>query len=226
MQPVDKCKARRRFLRLGRLIAVEFWLVCRVVLRAHKRQALAAVRTWRPLESGARAALLLRGGGGEVFQVAGAVRRSSAGEGHYLVEVRIPWEAALSLAAWAGEAVREGGKTALHSYVARINGAPLPPLRLVFDGYLTIRGAFIHKVLGVPAGFYYVELLLDGVSLLVPLKYYKYERQDRWAGGDSGVFNAPLDVLRTLYEWGFYDSGADAVQLRARVWAPAEAGRV
>jgi hypothetical protein len=91
----------------------------------------------------------------------------------------------------------------------------------VFDGYLTIRGAFIRKVLGVPAGTYFLELLLDGVSLLVPLKYYRHERRDKRAGGDAGVFNAPLDLLRTLYEWGFYDLGADAVRLRARVWAPA-----
>jgi hypothetical protein len=221
MQPVDKCKARR-LLRPGRLSAVEWWLPCRILLRSYRRRKAAAVlRTWRPLETGARVALLLRNGDGAVFQVAGTAARSAAGEGHYRVEVRIPWETALSLAAWAGRAVKEGAATALHSYVAQLKGAPPPPLKLVFDGHLTIRGAFIRKVLSAPAGVYYVELLLGGVSLLIPLRYYKYPRQDRRGGGDSGVFNVPLDVLRTLYEWGFYDPGADAVQLRARVWAPA-----
>jgi hypothetical protein len=201
---------------------MEPWLVCRVVLYAYRRRrAVAAVRTWLPLEAGRRAVLLLRGAGGEVFQVAGFVRRSAAGRGHYLVEVQMPWNAAVSLAAWAKKAVREGGRTALHDYAAQVKGAPLPPLKLVFDGYLTARGAFIRKVLGVPAGVYFLELLLSNASLLIPLKYYKYPREDRRAGGDSGVFNVPIDVLRTLHEWGFYDSGADAVQLRARVWAPA-----
>ena len=207
---------------MSRLTDMEPWLVCRVTLYAYRRRrAFATVRTWQPLEVGERTALLLRNGGGAVFQVAGFVRGSAAGEGHHRVEVQIPWDAAVSLAAWAKKAVVEGGKTVLHSYVAQIRGMALPPLRLVYDGYLTVRGAFIHKVLGVPPGAYYVELLLDGAYMLIPLKYYRYERQDRWAGGDSGVFNVPLDVLYTLYEWGFYDLGADAVQLRARVWAPA-----
>jgi hypothetical protein len=206
---------------------VEPWLVCRVVLHAYRRRkAIAAVRTWFPLEPGARTVLLLRGADGNVFQVVGTVAKSAAGEGHHRIEVQVPWDAAVSLAAWAKKAVKEGATTVLHSYVARIKGADLPPLKLVFDGYLTIRGAFIHKVLDAPAGVYYVEPLLDGASLLVPMKYYKYERQDRRAGGDSGVFSVPLDVLYTLYDWGFYDLGADAVHLRARIWAPAEAGRL
>ena len=206
---------------------MEPWLVCRVVLYAYRRRrAVAAVRTWFPLEAGRRAVLLLRGAGGEVFQVAGFVRRSAVGEGHHRIELQMPWDAAVSLAAWARKAVKEGAATAIHSYVARISGVPLPPLKLVFDGYLTIRGAFIHKVLNAPTGTYFLELLLDGASLLVPLKYYKYPREDRRAGGDAGVFNVPIDLLRTLYEWGYYDLGADAVQLRARIWAPAEAGRV
>jgi hypothetical protein len=221
MQLVVKCKARRRFLRPWRLIAMEPWLVCKITLYAHKRRAAVAVRMWLPLEAGSRQVLLLRGADGVIFKVVGAVRRSAAGEGHHRVEVRVPWETALSLAAWAKRAVREEAATALHSYVARIEGAALPPLKLVYDGYLTIRGAFIRKVLGAPAGVYYVELLLGGISLLVPLNYYKHERQGKRAGGDSGLFNVPIDVLRVLYEWRYYDLGADAVQLRARVWAPA-----
>jgi len=201
---------------------MDWWLVARVTLYAYRRRrAFATVRTWQPLETGGRTVLLLRNGGGAVFQVAGFVRGSAAGEGHHRVEVQIPWDAAVSLAAWAKKAVRESGRTVFHSYVARIRGIDLPPLRLVYDGYLTVRGAFIHKVLDASAGTYYVELLLGGASLLTPLKYYKYPREDWRAGGDSGMFNVPLDVLYTLYEWGFYDLGADAVQLRAKVWAPA-----
>jgi hypothetical protein len=206
---------------------VEPWLVCRVVLYAYSRKkALVTVRTWFPLEAGSRAVLFFHGADGAIFQVGGTVARSAAGEGYYRVELQIPWEAAMSLAAWAGKAVKENAATALHSYVARIKGASLPPLELVFDGHLTIRGALIRKVLDAPPGYYFLELLLGGVSLLIPLKYYKHQRQDRGVGGDSGLFNVPLDVLRVLYEWGFYDLGADGVQLRARVWAPAEAGRV
>ncbi len=206
---------------------MERWLICRITLYNYKRRkAVVAVRTWFPLEANARMALLLRNADGAVFQVAGTVSRSAAGEGHYSAEVQIPWDAAVSLAAWAKKAVREGAATVLHSYVARIKGASPPPLRLVYDGYLTIRGAFIRKVLNAPAGVYFLELLLDGVSLLVPQKYYRHERRNRWAGGDSGLFNVPLGVLRTLYEWGYYDLGTDAVHLRARIWAPAEAGRI
>jgi hypothetical protein len=201
---------------------VDPWLVCRIALYGYRRRkAVVAVRTWLPLEAGSRQILLLRGADGAVFQVAGFVDRAAAGEGHHLVEVRIPWETALSLAAWAKKGIKEGGATVLHSYVAQVRGMAPPPLKLVYDGYLTIRGAFIRKVLKAPPGHYFLELLLNGVSLLVPLKYYKHERQDKRVGGDSGLFNAPLDLLRTLHEWGYYDLGADAVQLRARVWAPA-----
>jgi hypothetical protein len=200
---------------------VEPWLVCRVVLYAYRRKkAFVSVRTWTALEPSSRAVLLLRGADGAVFQVGGAVRRSAAGKGHYRVELQIPWDAAVSLAAWAKKAVKEGAATVIHSYVARIKDTPLPPLKLVYDGHLTIRGTIIHKVLAASAGTYYVELIFGGASLLVPLKYYKYPREDRRAGGDAGVFNVPLGVLRTLYEWGFYDLGAGSARLRARIWAP------
>jgi len=201
---------------------MDWWLFCRITLYSYKRRrAVAALRLWFDLGVGTRRVLLLHDKAGNAYQVVGDVRRSAAKEGYYSVEVQMPWDAAVSLAAWAGKAVREGAATAIHSYVARISGALLPPLKLVYDGYLTTRGAFIYKVLNAPTGTYFLELLLDGVSLLVPLKYYKYPREDGRAGGDAGVFNVPIDLLRTLHEWGFYDSGADTVRLRARVWAPA-----
>ena len=196
-------------------------MVCRIVLHAYRRKrAAAVVRTWHPLELGSRQVLLLRGADGAVFQVAGTVHRSAVGEGHHRVEVRIPWETALSLAALAGKAVGEGGATVLHSYAARIKGVPPPPLKLVFDGYATVHGPFIYKVLDADAGRYLLELLLGGVSLLVPLKYYKYERGEEKAGGDAGVFQLPLDAVRTLMSWGVYDLDADAVRLHIKVWAP------
>ncbi len=207
--------------------AVELWLVCRIALYNYKRKkAVAVVRTWFPFEPGRRIVLLLRNGDGAVFQVAGAVSKSAAGQGHYSVEVRIPWDAAVSLATWAGKAVREGGVTALHNYVARIKGADLAPLKLVYDGYATLHGPFIYKVLDAPPGYYLLELLLGGTSLLVPLKYYKYRRKDRHVGGDSGVFQLPLDALRTLRSWGVYDIDSDAVHLRVKIWAPPAAGRL
>jgi len=45
-------------------------------------------------------------------------------------------------------------------------------------------------------------------------------REDRKAGGDSGVFNVPIDVLHTLYEWGIYEPGADASYIYVRIWMP------
>ena len=188
-------------------------------MHVHKRRALVAVRTWFPLEAGARATMLLRGADGVVFQVAGTVRRSAAGEGHHRVEVRIPWEAAVSLTAWAGRAVKNGATTALHAYIAQINGVSLPPLKLVYDGHATLRGPFIYKVLNADVGHYFLELLLGDTSLLIPLKYYKYKRKDR-RGGNAGAFQLPLDALRTLRSWGVYDPDADAVRLHIKVWAP------
>jgi hypothetical protein len=200
---------------------MEFWLVCRVNLYAYRRRkALVAVRMWRPLEAGSRAVLFFRDADGTIFQVAGAAAGSAAGEGYCRVGVRIPWETALSLAAWAGRAVKDGAATALHSYVARIQGVPLPPLKQVYDGYAALRGPFIYKVLGADAGYYFLEILLGGTSLLIPIKYYKYKRKDRRAGGDAGVFQLPLDALRTLRSWGLYDLDSDVVHLRVRVWAP------
>ena len=207
---------------------MEPWLICRIILYAYRRRkAVVAVRTWHPLEAGSRQVLLLRNGDGEVFQVAGNVARSAAGEGHYRVDVRIPWDAAVSLATWAGKAVREEGATVLHSYVAQIRGMALPPLKLAYDGYATLRGLFIYKVLNADAGHYLLELLLGGASLLIPLKYYRYERRGKGAGGDVGVFQLPLDTLRTLRSWSLYDLDSDVVHLRVRVWAPqaAPAGR-
>jgi hypothetical protein len=200
---------------------MDWWLVTRIALYAYRRRrAFAAVRTWQPLEAGARRVLLLRGADGAVFQVAGIVARSAAGEGHHRVEVQIPWDAALTLAAWAGKAVRENGKTVLHSYVSRIEGMSLPPLRLVYRGYVPLRDTLIYKVLETPPGSYFLEISFGGVPVLFPTKYYRYPRQDRKAGGDAGAFAVPLDVLRTFHAWGLHELGADYDYVHVKVWKP------
>ncbi len=178
------------------------------------------MRLWFDPGVGSRQVLLLRGVDGVVFQVAGAVSRSAAGEGHHRVDVQIPWEAALSLAAWAGKAVREGAATSLHTYVARIKGAPLPPLKLVYEGYVALRDTLIYKVVDAPPGVYFLELRFGGVPVLFLTKYYRHPREDRKAGGDSGAFAVPLGVLRTFYEWGLHELGADRDYVFARIWKP------
>jgi hypothetical protein len=60
----------------------------------------------------------------------------------------------------------------------------------------------LFKVLGKPPGIYYVEFPVGAVSIFVPLKYYEYRREDRRAGGDSGIFHVPQFVALGLYEWG------------------------
>ena len=199
---------------------MERWLVCRVVLHAYsRRRAFAVVRAWQPLEAGRRVVLLLRGADGAVFQAAGAVARSAAGEGHHRVDVQIPWETALSLVAWAKKAVREGGTTVLHSYVAWIKGMSLPPLKLVYKGLVPLRGAFIYKVLDAPPGAYFVEISFGGVPVLVLTKYYRYPRRDK-RGGDAGAFAVPRDVLRTFHAWNLHELGADFDYVYVSIWKP------
>jgi len=63
---------------------------------------------------------------------------------------------------------------------------------------------FLFKVLDIPPGVYYVEFPVSAVSIFVPLKYYKYRRENRRAGGDSGIFHVPQFVVLGLYEWEVY----------------------
>ena len=155
-----------------------------------------------------------------MFQVVGDVSKVMTREGYYSVEFQMPWSAAVSLAAWAKKAVKEGAATALHSYVAKIKGASLPPLKLIYEGLVALRGTLIRKVLSAPAGVYFLELRLGGASLLVPAKYYRHERRDKKAGGDAGVFQLPIDVFRTLVEWGLHEPGSDYDYVYARIWRP------
>jgi hypothetical protein len=63
--------------------------------------------------------------------------------------------------------------------------------------------AFIYKVLGIPTGVYYVSF--PDASITVPLKYYKYVREDRRAGGDAGIFVVPQIAVFALRAWGIED---------------------
>jgi len=51
------------------------------------------------------------------------------------------------------------------------------------------------------------------MSIFVPLKYYKYRREDRRAGGDAGIFHIPQFVISALEEWGIYPG-----YVYVRVW--------
>jgi hypothetical protein len=63
--------------------------------------------------------------------------------------------------------------------------------------------AFIYKLLDVPTGVYYV--LFHDASVAVPLKYYRYEREDRRAGGDAGIFVVPQIAALALRAHGIAD---------------------
>jgi len=200
---------------------MEWWAPCRILLHSYRRRkAIAVMRLWLDPGVGTRRVLLLRAADGAVFRVAGQVAKAAARDGYYRVEIRIPWEAALSLAALAKTAVREGATTVLHAYVARVEGVALPPLRLVYEGYVPLRDTLIYKVLNTPPGYYFLEISFGGVPVLFPTKYYRHPRQDKQAGGDAGAFAVPLDVFRTFFAWGLHELGADFDYVYVRVWRP------
>jgi hypothetical protein len=131
----------------------------------------------------------------------------------------MPRDAALSLAELAG------GR-AEYSYAAKIKDLSLPLAELVYEGYMpyslyaVAKGkafAVMRKALDVPPGLYYVEF---PHSLAALLKYYKYVRKDRRAGGDSGIFYVSQDVTLFLREWDVFEPGAEAGYVYVRVWMP------
>jgi hypothetical protein len=200
---------------------MEWWAPCRILLYSYRRRRAAAVlRMWLDPGVGTRRVLLLRGSDGAVFQVAGDVAKAATGDGHYRAEVRIPWETALSLAALAKTAVKEGAATVLHAYVARVEDIAPPPLKLVYEGYVPLRDTLIYKVLDTPPGYYFLEISFGGVPVLFPTKYYRHPRQDGQAGGDAGAFAVPLDALRTFHTWGLHELGADFDYVHVKIWRP------
>ncbi len=189
------------------------WLPCRIVLRAGRASLLLALGA--SLEPGARLTLLLKHRSGVVYQVAGVAARPRRG----YAEVRMPRDATLSLAELAG------GR-AEYSYAAKIKGLSLPLAELVYEGYMpyslyaVAKGkafAVMRKALDAPSGLYYVEF---PHSLAAPLKYSRYIREDKRAGGDSGMFYIPQDVTLFLREWGVFEPGAEAGYVYVRVWIP------
>jgi hypothetical protein len=93
----------------------------------------------------------------------------------------------------------------------------------MYEGYMRLHiymtphnvVGFMYKVLDIEPGIYYVEFPLgDGYSLLVPLKYYRYPREDRRAGGDAGMFAVPQDAVRSLTAWGIQPG-----YVYVKVWA-------
>ncbi len=189
------------------------WLPSKVVLSAKHASLLVAAGA--SLAPGAHLTLLLKHKSGVVYQVAGVAARPRGGR----VEVRMPRDAALSLAELAG------GR-AEYSYAAKIKGLSLPTAELVYEGYMpyslyaVARGkafAVMRKALDAPSGLYYVEF---PHSLAAPLKYYKYVRENKRAGGDSGMFYVPQDVTLFLREWGVFEPGAEAGYVYVRVWMP------
>jgi hypothetical protein len=200
---------------------MDWWLPSRILLYNYRRRRAAVVmRLWLDPGIGTRRVLLLRGADGAVFRVVGNVAKAAAREGYYKVELQIPWETALSLAALAKRAIRERGTTALHAYVARVEGIALPPLKLVYEGYVPLRDTLIYKVLNTPPGYYFLEISFNGVPVLFPTKYYWHPRQGNRAGGNAGAFAVPLDVLRTFHAWSLHELGADYDYVYVRIWRP------
>jgi hypothetical protein len=190
------------------------WLPSKVVLSAKHASLLIAAGA--SLAPGARLTLFLRHKSGVVYLAAGVAAKPRRD----YVEVRVPLDAGLSLAELAG---KRGGP--LYDYAVKIKGLSLPTAELVYEGYMpyslyaVAKGkafAVMRKALDVSSGLYYVEF---PNSLTAPLKYYKYVREDRRAGGDSGLFYVPQDVTLFLREWGVFEPGAEAGYVYVRVWS-------
>jgi hypothetical protein len=120
------------------------------------------ITTGVPLALGARLTLLFRHRDGAVYQAVGTVSKMATRKSSSYVEVRIPWDAGLSLAELAGRRAER----ALYDYAAKIKGIEPPLATLVYEGYVPYslyavsKGkAFVEmrKALDAPSGVYYVE---------------------------------------------------------------------
>ena len=89
-----------------------------------------SVITGAQFKAGERLTLLLRRRGDDtVLQMIGTVSKAAARKSHHYVEVRIPWDAAITLAIWAGKNVENEDKIVLHDYVVQVKEVAPPPLR-------------------------------------------------------------------------------------------------
>ncbi len=111
-------------------VPMDAWLPSKLTLYAGKhKRALLVIKAGIPADEAGTAVLLLvrRAGDDLVLQVPGVVsktRRSYA-------EIRLPWDAAVSLAVFAGrkiDADSSEGKVVIHDYVVKIKQWR-PPLR-------------------------------------------------------------------------------------------------
>jgi len=110
-------------------LPLDAWLPCKITLYAGKhKRALLVVKIKYPFEAGTHITLLARRAGDDlVIHVQGAV--SKARSNH--VEIRLPWDAAATLAAFAGRKIggnNPEGKIVIHDYVVQIKQWR-PPLR-------------------------------------------------------------------------------------------------
>jgi len=67
----------------------------------------------------------------------------------------MPWDAAMTLALWAGKTVE--GKVEIHDYAVQIKDVRLPPFMLIYEGYTTFHEytrPYIYKVLDALSGVY------------------------------------------------------------------------
>jgi hypothetical protein len=105
--------------------APEPWHPCKVYIKVQKqkpRQAYVVLHgAFGALEPRSYVLLLLRHPNGTVIQVPGRVARR---RGRDAVEVYIPIDAALTLAAWMG--VKVEGNTAIYGYAAKIESVHRP----------------------------------------------------------------------------------------------------
>jgi hypothetical protein len=105
---------------------MEPWIPCKIHIKAHKQKLRRACVVMPDvsglLESRIRAVLLIRHKDGTVYQVPGVVRRRLRGR---YVEVDIPLDAALSLAAYMGVSVEKSAT--IYGYSAQIKSIRVPP---------------------------------------------------------------------------------------------------
>jgi hypothetical protein len=112
-------------------LPLDAWLPSKLTLYAGKhKRALLVVKIKYPFEAGTHVTLLARRAGDDlVIHVQGTVSKARSN----YVEIRIPWDAAATLAAFAGKKIdagkpEDGNKIVVHDYVVQFKRWR-PPLR-------------------------------------------------------------------------------------------------
>jgi hypothetical protein len=110
-------------------IPLDAWLPSKLTLYAGKhKRALLVIKAGIPAEAGTAVLLLARRAGDDlVLQVPGVVSKARRS----YVEIRLPWDAAVSLAVFTGRKIGANspeGKVVIHDYVVKIKQWR-PPLR-------------------------------------------------------------------------------------------------